>query len=125
MNKDNQAKYRLAAAHSEHDSLVGRFNAIESLRSGTHWFSRDGGVLIVAGDPHVLDEEWNKGLTGHGSSSESGHFCAYCALRSEAVLARHRFTECIYRRLAGQAEYSIAAIENVESELSAKEQVSI
>jgi len=111
-------KFALSEANRLRDALVGRFNALEQLRSGTHM-----PPLTVPGDPHVIDEAWNNSLvSADANAAPTGRFCAYCAQRAPPVLSRHRFTECMFRQLAGRPEFSQAAIEQLEEELSQKTQ---
>eukprot|EP00966_Prymnesium_polylepis_P083769 1939996-Prymnesium_polylepis.1 len=66
--------------------------------------------LTVPGDPHVIDEAWNNSLvSADANAAPTGRFCAYCAQRAPPVLSRHRFTECMFRQLAGRPEFSQAS----------------
>ena len=104
-------KMALQTAYAARDALVGRFNAIERLRAGTHIPE-----LYLPGDPHPIDEAWNKSLV---SAGQTGRFCAYCAQRTPPVLSRHRFTECTFRQLAGRPEFSADSLAALEEEVCA------
>ena len=55
------------------------------------------------------------------SSGASGRFCAFCAQRMPPLLARHPFVDCYRRMLWGVPQYSSAAVEELEGELSQRE----
>ena len=107
-------KGRLTYAKMRRDALRGKLHSIALLRELTVW-----PALRLEGDPHEVDAAWNKGVPS--DSGGRGQFCAYCAQRSPPVLARHRYLECSHRQLAGDAEFSTAALQALEASLATKE----
>ena len=103
-------KGRLTYAKMRRDNLRGKLDAIQRLRRTTNW-----PPLHCPGDPAEVDVEWNKGVE---VPAGPGQFCAYCALRRPPVLARHRYLHCVHRMLAGQAEFSQAALDALEVALA-------
>ena len=103
-------KGRLTYAKMRRDNLRGKLEAVQRLRRTTNW-----PPLHCPGDPAEVDVEWNKGVE---VPAGPGQFCAYCALRCPPVLARHRYIHCVHRMLAGQAEFSQAALDALEVALA-------
>lgn len=109
-----------APPHSRRKNLlVGQLHAIRFLLDNTRW---DG--VRAPGDDSKCDAAWNKGLDeareGSGAGA-AGRFCAFCACRSQPLLARHRMVDCERRMLCAEWDFSPSARSRLEEELAQTE----